>query len=142
MSTRCGDIDPGLLEYLVRELRYDAAQLEALIDHRSGMYGISGLSGDMRELRAVAASNADARLAIAMFCCSVRKHIAAMAAALGGVDTLVFTGGIGENDAATRASICEGLDGLGIRTDATGVRVMPSQEDEQIARHACRLATQ
>ena len=164
MSARCGDIDPGVLAYVVRELRYDAAQLEALIDQRSGLRGISGVSGDMRELRAAAASNADARLAIAMFCYSVRKQIGAMAAALGGVDLLVFTGGIGENDAATRTSICEGLDGLGIdseqasddlqdtasiarrqeRRKAAGrcvTRVMPSQEDAQIARHTWHLAT-
>ena len=157
MSTRCGDIDPGVLAYVVRELRYDAEQLEALIDQRSGLYGISGISGDMRELRSAAASSENARLAIAMFCYSIRKQIAAMAAALGGVDLLVFTGGIGENDAVTRASICEGLDGLGIGTepasaglkgksskqlstraaDRSGLRcvarVIPSQEDEQIA---------
>ncbi|HTD28512.1 MAG TPA: acetate/propionate family kinase [Xanthomonadaceae bacterium] len=141
MSTRCGDIDPGVLEHLVRELGYDAAQLEALIDQQSGMYGISSLSGDMRELHGAAVSNEDARLAIAMFAYSVRKQIASMAAALGGVDLLVFTGGIGENDPATRALICEGLDGLAIRVDSGGVRVMPSQEDEQIARHAWRLVT-
>ena len=165
MSARCGDIDPGVLAYVVRELGYDAAQLEALIDQRSGLRGISGVSGDMRELRAVAASNGDARLAIEMFCYSVRKQIGAMAAALGGVDLLVFTGGIGENDAVTRARICEGLDGLGIgsqqasvdlgddlqhanRSDRrpaanrSGTRVMPSQEDEQIAWHTWHLSTQ
>ena len=104
MGTRCGDIDPGVLAYVVREHGYDAAQLEALIDQRSGMLGISGLSGDLRELNTAAASTSasgdDTRLAIAMFCASVRKQIAAMAAVLGGVDLLVFTGGIGENDAA------------------------------------------
>jgi len=164
MSARCGDIDPGVLAYVVRELGYDAAQLEALIDQRSGLRGISGVSGDMRELRAVAASNADARLAIDMFCYSVRKQIAAMGAALGGVDLLVFTGGIGENDAATRTRICEGLDGLGIGSERasvdlkvdlrntargarrlvenrSGTRAMPSQEDEQIAWHTWHLAT-
>lgn len=165
MSTRCGDIDPGVLSYVVRELDYDAAQLGALIDQQSGLRGISGISGDMRELRAAAALNEDARLAIAMFCYSVRKQIAVMAVVLGGVDLLVFTGGIGENDATTRTSICEGLDALGIparsvlaghgdpsaQQPATGVmdrpgsrggvRVMPSQEDEQIARHTWRLAT-
>jgi acetate kinase len=137
MSTRCGDIDPGVLEYLVRELHYDAERLEALIDRRSGMIGISGLSGDMRELRAVAVSNADARLAISMFCYSVRKQIGAMAVALGGIDMLVFTGGIGENDQATRASISEGLDWLGVVSAAA--RVMPSQEDVQIAQHARQI---
>ena len=135
MSTRCGDIDPGVLAYVVREHGYDAAQLEALIDQRSGLLGISGLSGDMRELHAAAASTsesgADARLAIAMFCASVRKQIAAMAVVLGGVDLLVFTGGIGENDASTRAFICEGLEVLGIHKAMT--RVSPAQEEEQIA---------
>jgi len=136
MSTRCGDIDPGILEYLVRELHYDAGQLETLIDQRSGMMGISGLSGDMRELRAAAVSNADARLAISMFCYSVRKQIGSMAMALGGIDMLVFTGGIGENDVATRTSICEGLDWFGV--GSAGIRVMPSQENAQIAQHAWR----
>ena len=145
MSTRCGDIDPGVLAYVVREHRYDAAQLEALIDERSGMVGISSLSGDMRELRAAAssasASNADARLAIEMFCYSVRKQIAAMAVALGGIDLLVFTGGIGENDAATRRSIGTGLVALGVRTESEFARVMPSQEEEQIALHTGQLTS-
>ena len=135
MSTRCGDIDPGVLAYVVREHGYDATQLEALIDQRSGMFGISGFSGDLRELNAAASSSSassdDARLAITMFCVSVRKQIAAMAAVLGGVDLLVFTGGIGENDASVRMFICEGLVALGIRQDC--VRVMPSKEEEQIA---------
>ena len=138
MSTRCGDIDPGVLAYVVRERNYDAAQLESLIDQRAGLYGISGLSGDMRVLRASAAANEDSRLAIAMFCYSVRKHIAAMAAALGGLDLLVFTGGIGENDAVTRASICTGLEWL---VSQTSVRVLPSREDEQIAVHTWQLTT-
>ncbi len=144
MSTRCGDIDPGVLAYVVREHGYDAAQLEALIDQRSGMLGISGFSGDMRELHIAAASTtpsgADARLAIAMFCASVRKQIAAMATVLGGVDLLVFTGGIGEKDASTRASICKGLDGLGMRAEA--IRVMPAQEEEHIAWRTWQLTQQ
>ena len=135
MSTRCGDIDPGVLAYMVREHGYNAAQLEALIDQRSGMLGISGTSGDLRDLNAAAASTSataeDARLAIAMFCGSVRKQIAAMAAVLGGMDLLVFTGGIGENDALARATICKGLDGLGILTSQA--RVLPTREEEQIA---------
>ncbi|MEO6081378.1 MAG: acetate kinase [Steroidobacteraceae bacterium] len=134
MSTRCGDIDPGVLAYVVREHGYDAAALEALIDQRSGMLGISGLSGDLRELTAAAstsASSVDARLAITMFCSSVRKQIGAMAVVLGGVDLLVFTGGIGENDASTRAFICEGLEVVGIHKAMT--RVLPAQEEEQIA---------
>ena len=143
MSTRCGDIDPGVLAYLVREHGYDAAQLEALIDQRSGMLGISGFSGDLRRLKAAAAattvSGEDARLAIAMFCASVRKQIAAMAAVLGGVDLLIFTGGIGENDASTRAFICAGLEALSIQK--ASIRVMPANEEAQIAWQTSQLAT-
>jgi acetate kinase len=102
MGTRSGDLDPGVLVYLMREKKFDAAMLEELVDHRSGLLGISGIGSDMRRLHEAASSNADARLAIAMFCYSVRKQVAAMIAALGGVDLLVFTGGIGENDADGR----------------------------------------
>ena len=142
MSTRCGDIDPGVLAYVIREHGYDSAQLEALIDQRSGMLGISGLSGDLRELNAAVASTSpsgdDARLAITMFCSSVRKHIGAMVTVLGSVDLLVFTGGIGENDASTRALICDGLEVLGIHNATT--RVLPAQEEPQIAWRTWQLA--
>jgi acetate kinase len=130
--------------------------LEDLVDHRSGLLGISGVSSDMRELRNTASLNADARLAIQMFCYSVRKQIAAMIAALGGVDLIVFTGGIGENDVEARAAICHGLSWLGVSLDPArnrageniisapasrcGVGVLPSQEDEQIARHTGALS--
>ena len=155
MATRCGDLDPGVMIYLLRERQFDAAQLQDLVDHRSGLLGISGISGDMRRLRGEA--SLDARLAIDMFCYSVRKQIAAMSAALDGIDLLVFTGGIGEHDAEARAAICGSLSALGIMLDARRnrsvdnpigaansrcqVRVMPSLEDEQIAGHAWRLAT-
>ena len=99
MGTRSGDLDPGVLVYLMREKKFDAAMLEELVDHRSGLLGISGVGSDMRRLHEAASSNADARLAIQMFCYSVRKQVAAMIAALDGIDLLVFTGGIGENDA-------------------------------------------
>jgi acetate kinase len=153
MATRCGDLDPGVLIYLLREKQFDVAQLQDLVDHRSGLLGISGISGDMRRLRE--SSSLDARLAIEMFCYSVRKQIAAMSAALDGVDLLVFTGGIGEHDAEVRATICGGLSALGIKLDAARncsgedpigtaasrcqVRVIPALEDEQIAAHAWRL---
>jgi len=165
MSTRCGDLDPGVLSYVVRELDYDAARLGTLVHQQSGLLGISGISGDLRELHAAAGSNPDARLAVAMFGYSVRKQIAGMAVVLGGVDLLVFTGGIGENDPSMRELICQGLGALGIpeipgqagrhepswqpptkgggdRPESHGgVRVMPSKEDEQIARHTWRLAS-
>ena len=155
MSTRSGDLDPGVLVYLMREKKLDAAMLEELIDRRSGLLGISGVGGDMRRLHEAASSNADARLAIQMFCYSVRKQVAAMIAALDGVDLVVFTGGIGENDEEVRAAICRGLSWIGVSLDEARnasannpvndsasrccVRVLPSQEDEQIARHTWAL---
>ncbi|MBC7732265.1 MAG: acetate/propionate family kinase [Bacteriovorax sp.] len=156
MGTRCGDLDPGVLVYLMREKKFDAARLEVLVDQHSGLLGISGVSGDMRRLHEAAASNRDARLAIEMFCVSVRKQIAAMIAVLGGLDMLVFTGGIGENDRQVRAAICSGLSWTGISLDEVRNRdvsnalisagasrcqvlVLVSQEDEQIARHTWAL---
>ena len=155
MGTRSGDLDPGVLVYLMREKKFDAEMLEALVDHCSGLLGISGVSSDMRRLHEAAPSNPDARLAIEMFCYSVGKQIAGMIAALDGLDMLVFTGGIGENDAPVRAAICSGLSWIGIRLDESrnraatnpiddgasrcSVQVLPSQEDEQIARHTWAL---
>jgi acetate kinase len=146
MGTRCGDLDPGALIYLMREKNLGPAELEVLIDRRSGLLGISGLDSDMRRLHEAAVSDDDARLAIEMFCYSVRKQIAAMIAVLDGVDLLVFTGGIGENDAAVRAKICAGLSWAGIHLVEApvaehpgNVRFIPSQEDEQIARHTWSL---
>ncbi|MBC7574542.1 MAG: acetate/propionate family kinase [Herminiimonas sp.] len=156
MSTRSGDLDPGVLIYLMREKKFDASKLEELVDHRSGLLGISGVGSDMRSLHEAAGSNsapsnADAQLAIQMFCISVRKQVAAMIAVLDGVDLLVFTGGIGENDAKVPAAICEGLSWIGVSLDPVrnqavsnpvnsdesrcAVRVLASQEDAQIARH-------
>lgn len=141
MGTRSGDLDPGVLLHLVREKNFDAAALQTLVDHGSGLLGISGISSDMRHLHDAAPSNADARLAIQMFCQTVRKHVAAMIAVLGGIDRLVFTGGIGENDAAVRAEICSGLAWAGIDASAgsESVQVLASQEDEEIARHTWAL---
>ncbi len=151
MGTRSGDLDPGVLIYLMRQQKFDAAMLEDLIDHRSGLLGISDVASDMRSLHAAAPANADARLAIEMFCYSVRKEIAAMIAALDGAEMIVFTGGIGENDAAVRASICAGLAWNGVLLDDArnkeasnpisasrsrcAISVLPSREDEEIARH-------
>ncbi len=138
MGTRSGDLDPGVLIHLLRERKVDAAGLEDIVDRRSGLLGISGLSSDMRRLHEAAASNADAALAIEMFCYAARKQIAAMGAVLGGIDLLVFTGGIGENDARVREKICAGLAWLGIGPG--NVQVLASQEEEQIARHAAALS--
>ncbi len=163
MGTRSGDLDPGVLIYLVRLQKLDGEMLENLLDHQSGLLGISGISSDMRRLHAAAPTDARARLAIQMFCASVAKQIAAMVTVLDGVDLLVFTGGIGENDAHVRLEICRGLSWIGVNLDepcnqsagqriAIGlsaaihspasrctVRVMASQEDVQIARHTWAL---
>ncbi|HEX4506872.1 MAG TPA: acetate kinase [Alphaproteobacteria bacterium] len=143
MATRPGDLDPGVLVYLLRECKLDAAGLEELLDHHSGLAGISGIGGDMRVLHEAAPSNADARLAIEMFCYSVRRQVAAMIAALNGVDALVFTGGIGENDAVLRSNICAGLSWAGIDPDdptaRCAVRVLATREEERIAHHSLAL---
>jgi acetate kinase len=129
--------------------------LEDLVDHRSGLIGVSGLSDDMQTLLAVPA-NPDARLAIEMFAYQTAKTIAAMGAALGGLDLIVFTGGIGEKDAAARAAICRHLAWLGVEIDDAAnrrppgsisrptsrcaVSVLPSRENEEIAWHTFALA--
>ena len=156
MGTRSGDLDPGVLIYLMREKKLDATSLEDMIDRRSGLLGISGIGSDMRRLHDAASTNDGARLAIEMFCYSVRKQMAAMVAVLGGVDIIVFTGGIGENDHQVRAEICHGLSWVGVSLDEARnsmvnnpvsdpasrvlVRVLPSQEDQQIARHTYALS--
>ena len=114
MGTRCGDLDPGVLVYLMREKNFGVNFLETLINYRSGLLGLSGIDSDMRRLHESSATSAAARLAIKMFCYSVRKQIAAMTAVLDGLDLLAFTGGIGEHDAEVRAEICDGLSWLGI----------------------------
>jgi acetate kinase len=144
MGTRSGDLDPGILVYVMRELAFDAAKLEHMIDHRSGLIGISATSSDMRRLHEASSENPNARLAIDMFCYSVRKQIAAMIAVLGGIDLIVFTGGIGENDGLVRESICAGLSWAGVSLSPGPsnvlVKVLASQEDEQIARHTWKIS--
>ena len=139
----------------MRTQGFDADALEDLLERRSGLAGISGIGGDMRALRGAAAANADAALAVAMFCYAVRKQVAAMAAALAGIDALVFSGGIGENDRHTRSDVCTGLAWMGVIVDSARnarvpgvvssdesrvvVRVVQSAEDEQIATEAAKL---
>ena len=159
MGTRCGDIDPGVLIYLMREKKYDCDALDALINHQSGMLGVSGLSSDMRILHEGTATNPNVQLAIEMFCYLVAKQIGAMITALNGIDTLVFTGGIGEHDAAVRQLVCDQLAYLKIilsdeknnnvitdhiitisdANSACAVRVIKSQENARIAHHAAIL---
>jgi acetate kinase len=152
MGTRTGDLDPGVLVYLMRERGYDAERLDRLVNKESGLLGVSGVSADMKTLLERRERDEGAALAVAMFCYQVRRQVGAFAAALGGLDTLVFTAGIGERAAPVRAEICEGLGHLGIRLDPARnaahadrvsaeesgcqVRIVPTREDLMIARHS------
>lgn len=144
MATRSGDVDPGLLLFLLRKGSMTADTLEEVVDRRSGLLGISHRSGDMRRLREVQDFDADARLAIRVFCRSVAKQVAAMIVSLGGIDLLVFSGGIGEHDAATRDAICADLAWAGLaaadgqRTTVPAMLLAPNEE-EQIARDVSSL---
>jgi len=155
MSTRSGDIDPGLVSFLARSERMTAEQFDRMINRESGLLGISETSSDMRDLLAREAQDIRAAEAVELFCYQARKWIGAYAAALGGLDTLVFAGGIGENAPVIRARICEGLEFLGIKIDekqnaandgvisaATGrvaIRVIPTDEELTIARSVCKI---
>lgn len=118
MGTRCGTIDPAVVTYLVENCGMTAKEADTMMNKKSGVLGISGVSSDFRDLSdAAAAGNKKAKLALDMFAYSVKKLIGAYAAAMGGVDAVVFTGGIGENDGANRKAITEGLEFMGIKVD-------------------------
>ncbi len=158
MGTRVGDLDPTVLLYLLTERGLSAEAVAELVNKRGGLLGVSGTSGDMRELLDRAWSDPRAAEAVELFCYTVKKWVGALVATLGGLDTLVFTGGIGERAAPVRAAICDGLGFLGIALDVernaahapyisvaggtVAVRVLPTDEDLMIARHTARLVTQ
>ncbi len=135
MGTRCGDLDPGAVIYMMRNGYGSADELESQFDRRSGLLGVSEVTSDVRELLRSRKESKQADLALSMFCYQVRKAIAGMAAVLGGLDALVFTGGIGENAAELRSEICGGLEFLG----SIHATTLPSQEDLQIAKITARL---
>lgn len=141
MSTRTGDLDPGVLLYLLRTEHFRVDDLEELLNRHSGLAGFSGGESDMQALLARAAANdSEAELAITAFCQAIRKCIGAYAALMGGIDLLVFTGGIGEHSEEIRRRICQGLEFIGLQANGestTRVKVMQSDEEGQIARH-CR----
>jgi acetate kinase len=155
MSTRCGDLDPGLLSYLAQTERMDGSRLQTLVSHESGLLGVSGSSSDIRDLLERESGDARAADAVALFCYQAKKWIGSFAAALGGLDTLVFAGGIGENAAPIRRRICEGLDFLGVSVDdarnrenagvissanaRVSVRVIRTDEESVIARLTMRV---
>jgi acetate kinase len=153
MSTRSGDLDPGLVWYLARTEHIDAKGFNEMVNFKSGLLGVSETSSDMRDLLEREKQDVRAAEAVALFCYQVKKWIGAFAAALGGLDTLVFAGGIGENAPTVRARICDGLGFLGIeldekqnatnegvisaKTSGITVRVIPTDEERMIARMVC-----
>jgi acetate kinase len=155
MSTRCGDLDPGVAWYMMQNENLTGEQFKHLINRESGLLGISETSSDMRDLISREATDERAAEAVALFCYQVKKWTGAYAAALGGLDTLVFAGGIGENSAVVRARICEGLEFLGIQIDEecnqqhaavisaehsrVVVRVMHTDEELMIAKSVCHV---
>ena len=155
MATRTGDLDPGTLVYLAREHGLDAEALEELVNRQSGLLGLSGRSADMVELLRLEPTDADAALAIEAFCVSVAKSIAALSTVLGGIDTIVFTGGVGEHATEIRARVADRVAHLGVTLDpdrneahaavittddsAVVVRVVATDENLVIARTTARL---
>lgn len=140
MATRTGDLDPGILLFLMRTEKMNANALEKLLNHQAGLTALSGGESDMRQLQtAMGKGDARATLAIHVFAGAVRKFIGAYAAELGGLDLLIFTGGIGEHSQLVRDLICQGLEFLGVDRSTEGsdskVRVIASEEEIQIARH-------
>jgi acetate kinase len=156
MGTRSGDLDPGVLIHLMRSEGLSAEQIDELVNHRSGLLGVSETSPDMRDLLARRESDLRAAEAVELFCHSAKKWVGALAASLGGLDTLVFSGGVGENAPQIRARICSGLGFLGIRLDQQRnaandgvvstdgspvvVHVIRTDEESIIVREAQRLA--
>ena len=139
MGTRSGDVDLGVATFLLEKEQIGADALSALFNKHSGVLGVSGISSDMRDIeKAISEGNARAKLALEMYEYRIKKYVGAYAAALNGVDVLVFTGGVGENQAATRAKVCDGLSYLGVRYDAAlnaashGVEVLLSTPDSQV----------
>jgi acetate kinase len=155
MGTRSGDLDPGILIFLINEKGYNAEKIDRLVNEQSGLIGVSGISSDMKTLLEKMNSDSRAADAVEMYCYHLRKSIASLTAVLNGLDVLVFTGGIGERAAAVRSRVCRGLWFLGIDIDDKKnnknaniisssksnciVRVIPTNEDLMIARHTYGL---
>ncbi len=159
MGTRSGDLDPAILLYLERELGASPDDIDDLINKKSGLLGVSGVSSDMRDVqKAAREGNERAKLAIEIFCYRIKKYIGAYAAAMGGLDAIVFTGGIGENDSNIRERICAGMNFLGIDLDveknasvrgvimdlgkpSSSVKIflIPTNEERMIARETAQV---
>jgi acetate kinase len=158
MGTRSGDLDPSVPLFLLEERGLTLTEVGDLVNRQAGLLGVSGTSADMRDLLDREAYDVRAAEAVALFCYQAKKFLGALAAALGGLDALVFTGGIGEHSATVRERVCEGLEFLGIWLDpdrnaahaplisgdaaAVTVRVVPTDEEQMVARHTRRLIEQ
>ena len=157
MSTRSGDLEPGVLTYLEQYKNMNSEDITQLVANKSGLLGVSGLSADMKILLDAEHENSKAHLAIDLFCYKIAKTIGGFAAALGGIDSLIFSGGIGERSAEIRRRICENLAFLGITIDPernaknarlisaegarAGVHIIPAQEDTSILRQTLSVIT-
>lgn len=155
MSTRSGDLDPGLVWYLASTQGFDARKFNEMVNFQSGLLGVSETSSDMHDLLGCETQDVRAAEAVALFCYQVKKWIGAFAAALGGLDTLVFSGGVGENASTIRTRICDGLGFLGVELEAqrnttnegvistansrVTVRVIHTDEEQMIAKTVCRI---
>ena len=154
MGTRCGAIDPGVLLYLQQAMKMSVSDVERLLYHESGLLGVSGISQDVRTL--LANNDPKAAEALDLFAFRIAREVAAMANSLGGLESLVFTGGIGEHAGAVRSAVCERLHWLGVELDPEAnelskpqigsresrvdVRIDPTDEEITIARHCCAIA--
>lgn len=159
MGTRCGDLDPALVPFLMNKLNLDTKAADHMLNKESGLQGVSGISSDMRDIEKAADSgNERAKISLEMFCYRAKKYVGAYTAAMGGIDALVFTAGIGENSPVVRAKVCEGLEFLGaqidaskneaksrsereINTDSSRVKIMviPTNEELMIARETAEI---
>lgn len=158
MGTRGGDLDPAILVYLAKELHAKAEEIDDIINKKSGLLGVTGVSSDMRDVeQAASEGNPRARLALEIFCYRIKKYIGAYAAAMGGLDAIVFTGGIGENSPEVRARVCKGLDFLGLVLDeekndtlkgpadigkpagSARILLVPTNEERMIARETAEV---
>src|SRR5215208_5369772 len=158
MGTRSGDLDPGVPLFLLEERGMSPTEVSDLLNKQAGLLGVSGTSADMRDLLDREPDDGRAAEAVGLFCYQAKKFLGALAAALGGLDALVFTGGIGEHSATMRERVCEGLEFLGIRIDpqrnaahapvissddaSVTVRIVPTDEDLMVAQYTRRLIEQ
>ncbi len=129
MGTRCGDIDPAIVSYIMEKEGLDTKGVDAVMNKESGVFGISGISSDFRDLEANMETNERAQLALDMFAYHVKKYVGAYAAAMGGVDAIIFTAGVGENTKVTREAIVDGLEFMGIKIDKEANNCRGEQKD-------------